>query len=601
MKKIILSSLVTSSLLFANTSIDAEVNVASEESIGTFDTTNNIDIISEQVVLQETVPGFKQPIIQGLMGDQVFLTIDGVPFTNSLFRSGPNQYYSWIPDEFVNKATLNDPLASISGNALGGSLDRVLGISGEITGKQPYISSFATGFNTGNNGIDTNVVYKDRDYQIGMIFKEYDNVNTPSGEVENSAYNQKGILFKHNSDLYGDTSFMFTRSDDIDRTDKFEKGSYYVYDLQQYLHLNHKYIVPNTNVAITPSFQQFKESIDKNDINKNSESLNNVFGIQAIGFEEVSKGFIEYGLTASLERIESTTGLNTNDYNYDTYGIYAAYNDSIDRFDYKIKSKYSLADISGSGLDRTIDNFSYGIDTRYNHGLDHSSFFMADLSYKFPTITNLAEAKDDSVTEIANPDLEQEKAYTITLGHEYNGWKGSVFYKKLYDMIIREQTTIPDGLGDFKWQYQNANEGHLQGINLSYSQKYVSGLGVYFFAEYLEGENDYDYFSKLTPFHTSIKLTQDLSYFGKDLLWGEFKYAPKVDEDLISLKDNTDIRIDGHNYGYKILNLGYKTKVGRHNEFELSLNNVFNNTGRVFGSSVDFAERNIAFKYKYNF
>lgn len=58
--------------------------------------------------IQETAPGLKSPYVGIFTGNQVDQVINGIRFNNSLFRSGPNQYYSWIPDSFVNGITVSD-------------------------------------------------------------------------------------------------------------------------------------------------------------------------------------------------------------------------------------------------------------------------------------------------------------------------------------------------------------------------------------------------------------------------------------------------------------------------------------------------------------
>ena len=114
------------------------------------------------------------------------------------------------------------------------------------------------------------------------------------------------------------------------------------------------------------------------------------------------------------------------------------------------------------------------------------------------------------------------------------------------------------------------------------------------FGEYLDGKTDYDYNSKLTPIHSKVKGIYKPYYV-------EWLYAPAVSEDKIALKDATDIRIDGHNAGYSIFNIGYKKVYNKVYDVEVTVTNIFNSTGKVYGSSVDFCERGIYLSYKYNY
>jgi len=596
--KYFIGFLLSSILLFGGTIELAPITVTgSSDSFvnNDYKIVKPLEEVESRVVIQETVPGFSQPIINGLMGDKVLLTLDGIKFSNSLFRAGPNQYYSWIPKEFIIDAKLNNKLSGITSSSLGGSIDRTLGIDDSKVG---------VSYKTNNQGHKEVFKYKNKEYQIGIINNDTQNVRTPDGEVAHSAYNQKGIFLRKKHLDYGDTKFVFTKSDDIDRTDKFENNDYYVYELQQYTLITHTYWLEDTNFMIVPSIQQFKEKIDRDSpTSKDIDSTNNMFGLQMVGYYEPTfsdSAYITYGVTDSFEDIDYKKGTIQNIYNYNIFSAYVTYNDDIGRkIDYDIKYKYSAMKATGGGLNRTLDNHSFGFDTKYKIGYLHNIFLKGDMNYKFPTINNLATAQEGSVVEIPNSDLEQEKAYTLEVGYYNDGLSIKIFYKKLEDMIIREQTNISDGNGGYMWKYQNTDNGYIKGINTEYSKKFNNGYGIFLFGEYLDGKTDYDYISKLTPLKFKSKGSKDIKLIEKDKIFIEWLYAPKVDDDKMALKDKTDIRIQEHNNGYNIVNFGYETISKKKHKVEIELTNIFNTTGRVYGSSVDFGERGIYLSYSY--
>ena len=161
-------------------------------------------------------------------------------------------------------------------------------------------------------------------------------------------------------------------------------------------------------------------------------------------------------------------------------------------------------------------------------------------------------------------------------------------------MIIREETNIPDGIGAFKWKYQNTDEGYINGINVKYDRIFSNGIGIFLFAEYLDGKTDYDYISKLVPLHTKSKITYKPYYL-------EILYAPSVEESKMAEKDKQDIRIKNHNYGYRIINIGYEKTFNKIHDIGIQLDNILNETGRVYGSSVDFGSRGLFFTYQYHY
>jgi hypothetical protein len=66
-------------------------------------------------------------------------------------------------------------------------------------------------------------------------------------------------------------------------------------------------------------------------------------------------------------------------------------------------------------------------------------------------------------------------------------------------------------------------------------------------------------------------------------------------------KDTSDIRIQDHNDGYSQLDIGYIYSPYPNHKFNIELNNITNNKGRMLGSSVDYNDRNARLKYEFNY
>ncbi|MDF1880028.1 outer membrane beta-barrel protein [Sulfurimonas sp. MAG313] len=523
-----------------------------------------------KVVLQESVPGFSQPIIKGLQGDKISIGLDGMTFSNSLFRSGPNQYFSWIPQGFVSRLEVGEYLEN---GALGGGINMSLGIN-----KTQVV------LDKTQNRYTFLGTYAQEDFQGGVSVIEADNVYDTQGEVPHSAYNQKAVMIKKQ---FGndEVTLMHSQSDEIDRTDVFAQGKYYVYDLQQYTMA--KYDKHFDSALLSLSYQRFIDNVDKK--TRYTNTTNNIYGLNLSALYEPTDldGTFSYGLQNSFEDIKVDKGVQ-NDYLYALTSAYLKYDTYFNDYELSLYYKHSFMNMSGA-LDKSMNDFSTGL------VLSNSGYYLSmDKSIKFPTVVNLSEAKGDDVNELSNPDLTSETSFNYTLGYKNKNFEASVYYKDLKDMIIREQTNIISPDGSLFWQYQNANKGKIYGAYLWAQKQYLQNYKTSFSMEYTYGKTEYDYISKLTPFRLELKNTLYKDYYIN------FKYAPPVSEDKMAKKDTIDIRIDGKNYGYRIVDIGYKTQYQAHT-MEVGVTNLLNDQGRIYGSSVDFSRRALRLQYAYVF
>jgi hemoglobin/transferrin/lactoferrin receptor protein len=79
------------------------------------------------VLMQQTARGQSSPFLRGLTGQQVLILIDGVRMNNSVFRNGPNQYFSLIdPGQVERIEIVRGPQSVLWGSdAIGGAINVV--------------------------------------------------------------------------------------------------------------------------------------------------------------------------------------------------------------------------------------------------------------------------------------------------------------------------------------------------------------------------------------------------------------------------------------------------------------------------------------------
>jgi len=77
------------------------------------------------VSVQKTTNGQGSPFLRGFTGYRTLALIDGVRYNNSVYRDGPNEYFSLIDVNTLNKIELlNGPASTLYGSdAIGGTLN----------------------------------------------------------------------------------------------------------------------------------------------------------------------------------------------------------------------------------------------------------------------------------------------------------------------------------------------------------------------------------------------------------------------------------------------------------------------------------------------
>ena len=268
--------------------------------------------------LQQTSPGMYSPVLRGLQGDLIGIELEDVKINNSTFRSGPNQYFSWIPNEFVNYNVKN-------GSSIGQTVDADLSSNDEI--------SFT--YDSYNNGKTYLISNTYENIQIGVKFQETGMYN----DIDHTSYNQKAMFIKNITNINEFTA-LYSSSKDVDRLDKFLQGKTYTYLDQDYLLLNDRLTLGNHKIGI--NYQRFIENIDDN--GKYIPSTNNVYGANY----KYTYGLVDIHIIDAYERLS----YNKENYTYNTLTTGIGFNYS---GNYTIKSNVDLVNAQTSSKSLDLD------------------------------------------------------------------------------------------------------------------------------------------------------------------------------------------------------------------------------------------------------
>lgn len=523
--------------------------------------------------IQETSPGMPSPYIGPFTGNQVDQTLNGIRFNNSYFRSGPNQYWGWIPNSFTRNVTVSD------GGNIGGTLNRTLGVPSNGV-KLSYDSAL--------QGTETTMSYNFERFSFAVNEVDNRDVRTANGTVPNSSYNQKAAMAEAFWDDNNTTTFLYSRSDDLKRTDKWNggiritgprTGQVYNYELQEYFLLVHNYTTDRLEIDL--GYQRFNENIldktTRTEVGINVYNLNSSFNL--------TDTFTLYSVNQFEDINYATIGVTQTSDWYNTYRFGFRTDTQLGNFNLKSSLGYKVVTVTG------LDNFEA---PEYSTILSNNGYFVSyDVTTNAPSYTSIKQDKTTGRGQvIPNSSLTQEYAQTWRIGRQTKNFYADVYYKHLKDAY--DQITIA------KDTYQIVNDGWVKayGATLGFTQDNLFGSGMILdtrlelirATKSVIGSNNTEPASKTAPAILFTKLSKNGYY-------AEFSYQPK-DNDL-AFKDQDDVRIYGHNNGYKVINLGRTGTIARNFEYEFVIKNILNNNGRVLGSSVDVPARGVYFGIKY--
>lgn len=533
------------------------------------------EVYERSLRIQETSPGQQSPYVGPFTGNQVNQTVNGITFSNHLFRTGPNQYFGWIPNEFVGDLSISD------GGNVGGTINRTLRVKPSHLGFK---------FNSANKNFTETTSYKKDGFGIMLSNTKTDNVRTADGEIANSSFNKRAVLAEAEWNPGNTTQFFYSESDDLKRTDKWNGGyrssgyqspKVYTWEKQQFTFLNHT--IKEDKWDINLAFQNHYEKILDN--NKQIDSNNNIFNINVNYW--INQNWSIYS-TNMLERINFDNGVSpgSSDDKSDTFKQGLRWSDNIGPIDITLSGGSKQVRINGFDTFNAYEGsaiFGYnGFFTSFDYSTNAPSYYMLKQS--------LTTGRG---TDLPNPSLDQERAITWRTGYKNQNVYFDIYRKWFKDAFYSNQISSDVS------QTVNSGDADVYGSTISYRTRDLFNTGIGFDSrlEYAYGEQ--------SVYGTNIrepmdKTAQLVSYMKFDYAkyYVEWLYQPE--DNALSRKDKNDVRIWNHNNGYNLVNLGYGDNYKNLN-YRISINNLFNNDGRILGSSVDVPGRSLFFSLEYNF
>jgi len=498
------------------------------------------------VLPQETSHGQGSPYIRGFTGYQTLLLLDGVRINNSVFRSGPNQYWATIDGSSLERLeVVKGPTSVLYGSdAVGGTVNALT--------RSPYIWDralggrfsvrFADGEDSAVGRLELGGAFDARTaWLLGLTLKNFSDVEAggSTGLQPNTGYDEWAgdLKVEH---LLSDTSrltFAHTRvsQDDVPRTHStrdaisFEGttiGSDIRRDLDQDRTLT--YLRLDTEDEVTTSTTLSYQTQDETQFRTRSDGrmdeqgfdVNTLGLASAVSFDSgpgaLTLGFDWYrdSVDSSLQRFALQTpaddiqGPVADNATYDLVGVFAEQQLEVaSRTDltFGVRWTYAAAESDQVRDPVTDDRISIDEDwseltgsARLTHALDEErttrAFGGVSQGFRAPNLSDLTRFDSARTNEFEIPavGLEPEEFVQFEVGVETALDRFSVLaavhYTSMRDVIQRFPTGNVNGAGENEITKANVGDGEVYGAELGCAWRMDDRWTLFGDVAWLDGE-----------------------------------------------------------------------------------------------------------------
>ncbi|MFT5904520.1 MAG: hemoglobin/transferrin/lactoferrin receptor protein [Cryomorphaceae bacterium] len=288
------------------------------------------------VMIQKTANGHGSPFIRGFTGYRTLALIDGVRYNNSVYRDGPNEYFSLIDrDAFERIELIQGPSSVVFGNdSIGGTLNLITRPTEYLERERFYSKQdYSYRYSSAENSHQARVSYElgvggDWGLRIGIGGREYGDVKSADiGTQENTGYFENSFDMRFDKSINDLWSFTAVHQqlaqDDVWRTHSTVFGESFAgtsigSDLRRLKdqHRSLTYLKLNgeidsawaDDVALNLSYQTWDEDGDRirGDGRRNEDYFDSrMWGVDLQFQKEVDSVNLTYGLDFYQDKVSS--------------------------------------------------------------------------------------------------------------------------------------------------------------------------------------------------------------------------------------------------------------------------------------------------------
>jgi len=491
------------------------------------------------VMNQKTAQGQGSPYIRGFTSFRNLMLIDGIRFNNSVFREGPNQYWSTIdPYSLGGVELVRGPGSTLYGSdAIGGTVNALT--RGTYYREMDPEKFFWGGTvdlrydSSGDSGIyrveGLMGVGDQWGLRIGYTLKNFGDIRAADvGVMEKTGYDEQDFDLRFDYAFNSSTRMTFVHQqvsqDDVWRSHKtiygFDwEGANHGSELRRsfdqdrsltYLRFEGEDTESFVDKwQLTASFQTMDEERyrvrNKSGVIKTDTQGFNVdtYGLALQLESETSFGRLVYGMDYYQDQVDSYSSSNPvqgpvgDDGRYETFGAFIQDVWEIsDKWDITLGGRYAYvkADIGkvddkASGqvisINDSWDTATFSLRSLYQANDCWSLFGGISQGFRAPNLSDLSrlDSARSNEYEIPSAGLDPEYFTTFEIGGHYKTETAqlnmSVFYTDVRDMIMRTPTGVVDPSEGEEISKQNAGDGYVWGMEVSGDWEFVPQWTVF--------------------------------------------------------------------------------------------------------------------------
>lgn len=598
------------------------------------------------VWVQKTNHGGGSPIMRGLVGNQVLILVDGIRLNNTTYRYGPNQYLSTVDPGIVNRIEVNRGSGSVlyGSDALGGTI-QVLSKNPLFNSKGTTVHGTATGRWMGR-GMEKSTRgevevraqkmaflggFSYRDFGDLVAGRKYGTLS-PSGYHE-SAFDAKLKIVSGSKGLFT-AALQSLVQRDVDRYDQVVQGGYKLFRFspqqRQLAYLGYEYFPGKKFIGYVKSTLALHRTVEGIESQKNNseemkrqhdqvssfsysgeihsrwnESWSSISGVEMY-YDRVNSKAINIHLVTGESN--SVRGSFANGATSSNLAIFTNHEYQDRRWILNGGMRYNLVSIA-------VDDVLFGSQTFNpsawvgNVGVsfllneEYRIYTSYNTAFRAPNIDDLSRfgPVESTVFEIPGFNLEPEKSSAVEAGIKVNTPSltaaMAVFHNRLDDLIDRVPAMWEgnDSVENRRvYQKQNVGSARVYGAEAEVEWKLFSSLVAFSGITYTHGTN----FTKNEPLRRIPPLFGKAGVrYRKSNLFLQGEWVVAGEQSRLAAGDLSDARIsvrlvDNRMPGWNIVNLytGYEWK---NVHLQISLQNIFDKSYRVYASGIDANGRNI--------